>query len=132
MKKKEIWLIDDDPVFNLINKRVINKHRPEWEINTYTNASLVINNLKNSIGIKPDLILLDINMPEMDGWEFLDEVGKYSLLDPFETIVLMHTSSIDPRDYNKASSYEIVKDYTLKPLEWEALLSILNKNNVNV
>jgi len=132
MKKMEIWLIDDDPVFNLINKRVLNKYRPEWEINTYTNARLAIDNLKTPICNKPDLILLDINMPEMDGWEFLDEVGMHSLLDPIKTMVLMHTSSIDPRDYKKASSYEIVKDYTHKPLEWDVLLSILNKNKVNV
>lgn len=127
----EIWLIDDDPIFNLINKRLLNKHRPEWNITSFTEAKLAVDKLKNENFIKPDMLFLDINMPEMDGWEFLDEITRLDLLKENKNLVLMHTSSIDPRDYEKAKSFYLVKEYTHKPMEWEIIVGILSKYNLN-
>jgi len=131
LRTMEIWLIDDDPIFNLINKRLLNKYRPEWNVRSFNEAKLAIQELNKQDCIKPDLLFLDINMPEMDGWEFLEEVSKYSLLDKNKNMVLMHTSSIDSRDFEKSKSFELVKEYTLKPMEWDIITSILSKYNMN-
>lgn len=130
--KMKIWLIDDDPIFNLINKRLLIKYRPEWEIHSYTEAQKALQDLEFNPSVKPDIIFLDINMPEMDGWEFLDEVSKKDLLSKNDCMVLMHTSSIDTNDFDRAQQYELVKEYTLKPMEWEVLQDIFLKYNMNV
>jgi CheY-like chemotaxis protein len=64
-------------------------------------------------------VLLDINMPENNGWEFLDEVSKSQFLSPIEVIML--TSSVDKSDSVKAKSYPIVVDFLTKPLTSETL-----------
>lgn len=128
----KIWLIDDDPIFNLINKRLLIKYRPEWEIHSFTEAQKAVQDLEFDPSVKPDIIFLDINMPEMDGWEFLDEVSKKDLLSKNDCMVLMHTSSIDTNDFDRAQQYELVKEYTLKPMEWEVLQNIFLKYNMNV
>lgn len=128
----KIWLIDDDPIFNLINKRLLIKYRPEWEIHSYTEAQKAVQDLEFNPSVQPDIIFLDINMPEMDGWEFLEEVTKKELLSKEDCMVLMHTSSIDTNDFDKAQQYKLVKEYTLKPMEWEVLQDIFLKYNMNV
>lgn len=107
---KHIFLIDDDPLNNLINRKLIARVLPDVLVTEENDAQSALNKLK--LEITPDLILLDLNMPGMNGWEFLDrfkETGK-------EITVYILTSSIDPDDFKKARKYKIVKKYIEKPL----------------
>jgi CheY-like chemotaxis protein len=67
---------------------------------------------------------LDINMPVMDGWEFLDEFNLLPKDALKECSVIMHTSSIDPRDIERAKTYSVVIDYITKPLTIQAMSKI--------
>lgn len=69
----------------------------------------------------PRVIFLDLNMPEMDGWEFLDLFEK-SYANKFpDTSVVILSSSIDPKDQKKAQDYKIVSDFVSKPLTFDVL-----------
>lgn len=110
--KKQVVLIDDDPVQNLINKKVISNHYPNYEIIDYTNAEKALEDIKHR-KISPDVVFLDLNMPFMDGWEFLEALK--GLQAEFEVQIL--TSSIDQNDYEKARLNPKVSGINSKPLQ---------------
>jgi CheY-like chemotaxis protein len=76
---------------------------------------------------QPQLIFLDLNMPVMGGWEFLDQFNtdKYSVLNTSKVIVL--SSTIDPEDLQKTKNYPMVIDFLSKPITTEMLEYVKNK-----
>jgi PAS domain S-box-containing protein len=106
---KKIFLIDDDTIQHMVNKINLKKMIPDSDIYTYTNGLIALDEMKIE---KPDLILLDINMPIIDGWGVLDEMKKRDLVFP----VLMLTSSCDPKDEEISMNYDYVKGFIMKPL----------------
>lgn len=118
--KKQVVLIDDDPVQNLINKKVISNHYPNYEIIDYTNAEKALEDIKNK-KINPDIVFLDLNMPFMDGWEFLEALND--LQAEFEVQIL--TSSIDQKDFEKARLNPKVSGINSKPLQKDLLDAML-------
>jgi CheY-like chemotaxis protein len=121
IKLKKVWFIDDDEINNMLSMRMMNRVLPESEAQTFLSAEEALNKLVVEKSDKPDSIFLDINMPLMNGWEFLDELAVRGLDIP----VYMLTSSIDPRDQDKAGAYEQVKDFISKPLREERLKLLL-------
>lgn len=126
---KHAFLIDDDAVINMINIKVIEFSKLASKVTSVTNAKEALDML-TKIGVSdsdtfPEIIFLDINMPDMDGWDFLNVFIKFpdSLLEKCRIIML--TSSIDLFDIKKAKTYPIVSDYIVKPLNAK-LLSILS------
>lgn len=118
--KKQVVLIDDDPVQNLINKKVIGNHYPNYEIIDYTNAEDALEDIKHR-KISPDVVFLDLNMPFMDGWEFLEALKD--LQAEFEVQIL--TSSIDQKDFEKARLNPKVSGINSKPLQKDLLDAML-------
>lgn len=120
-------LVDDDPVYIFATKKVMT-------MANFCNSFLVFNNGREALdsliaimqsGAKmPDVILLDVNMPVMDGWQFLDEFIKVKPLQ--KTIIYIVTSSIDPEDIQRAKSYSEVSDYIVKPVTEKTLHNILS------
>ena len=120
MKKfKEVCVIDDDKVFHFIIKKLFVKSNLEINPTFYFNGQEAIENIKNnlSLGISlPDLILLDINMPIMDGWQFLDEFREINIESEKTTIYLI-SSSDSLSDITKSREYQDqIKEYILKPM----------------
>ncbi len=125
---KDIFLIDDDALVNFLNQEIIKDSHPDKKVRSFesaTEALEVIKEMLNTSDSKlPQLILLDINMPVMDGWEFLDIFDQLPENKTKDCKIIMHTSSIDPRDIEKAKTYKAVVDYMTKPLNLQSLSKI--------
>ena len=116
-----ILLIDDDPINNLVNTRIISKHSGS-DVTAFDHAGKALQHLRTCPKTEfPELILLDINMPEISGWDFLDALSTLPPDFQQECRVVMLSSSIDIHDYNRADSYPFVQDFISKPLTAEVL-----------
>ena len=132
MKKKLncILLIDDDEATNFINKAVIRHLDCAETVVAVESADEALDFLKEKIEDSyqhPDLILLDINMPSMNGWEFLEEYKKLNHLQQAKFVIIMLTASLNPDDKSKADSIEVLDGFERKPLRAENLQGILDK-----
>ncbi|MFT3795683.1 response regulator [Flavobacterium sp.] len=125
-----ILCVDDDPITLMLCKMVISKSSFAQEVITAQNGEeainyfdeLKLNTLGSDIGRYPQLILLDLNMPVMGGWEFLDEFSKPEYMTVFKnTKVIVLSSTIDPRDISKSKTYPMVIDFMSKPITKEML-----------
>lgn len=124
----KILFIDDDPITLMLCKMVISKSLFSKEIATAKNGEEALqyfNKLKqvntNTQLTKPQLIFLDLNMPVMGGWEFLDSfsTAEYSEYNNIKVIIL--SSTIDPGDLEKSKKYPMVIDFLSKPISKEML-----------
>lgn len=125
----KILCVDDDAITLMLCKMVIAKNSFSNEITTATNGEEALNYFKklqneiaNDSSIKlPQLIFLDLNMPVMGGWEFLDCFSKDEFLsfNSIKTIIL--SSTIDPEDLEKSKKYPMVIDFLSKPISKEML-----------
>ncbi|HEY8402146.1 MAG TPA: response regulator [Cytophagaceae bacterium] len=110
--KTLIFFIDDEPMSNIMNSTLIQRLHPDVEVKTFTNGKDALDDLKNLSLKKPELIFLDLNMPEMSGWTFMEEFKKTGL--DIEVVIL--TSSTDLTDIEKAENEKQIKEYMIKPL----------------
>lgn len=125
-----ILLVDDDEPTNVLHQMELEEAGISETIITIDNAEEALQYLIEASEGKhkvPDLIFLDINMPGMDGWEFLHEYEALDLRDKAEIILIMLTTSLNPDDKTKAESFEIVKGFLNKPLIAEATQKIIEK-----
>jgi response regulator of citrate/malate metabolism len=123
MKKNSmIWLIDDDALVNKMNSITISKTIVDSEIQIFDRAQKALDVLSFS-DIRPQLVFLDINMPEMTGFEFLEFITTQN----YDLNVIMLSSSIDPDDRSKALEYKVVSDYIKKPLLKKKLLELFDQ-----
>lgn len=121
--KPMVFFIDDDPLSNKFNTMLIRKIHPDVEIKTFTKAEDALIDLKEAKNQKPEVIFLDLNMPVMNGWDFMAEFKKIGL--DIEVVVL--TSSNDSSDKEKAEKNTQIKDYVVKPLTKNAFSSVVKK-----
>jgi two-component system chemotaxis response regulator CheY len=119
-KFKDVFVIDDDKIFHFIIKKLFLKNNIDVNPSFYINGLEAIEQIKEKIDHGdelPDLILLDINMPIMDGWQFLDEYKKTARLKDDKTQIYLVSSSDSISDINKAKEYQDqIKDYFFKPM----------------
>jgi len=116
---KKVLLVDDDPVTNMINGKIISMHT-QFKVEAFVNAKEALSKCTQLIAetpeLFPDIIFLDINMPIMDGWEFLEEFEKYPSEILKKCSVYLLTSSIDAEDIAKSKEYRSVVELISKPL----------------
>ena len=121
-----ILLIDDDFDDNVFNKIIIRKMDITETVDEASDGVEALEHLK-ARSTPPELIFLDINMPRMNGWEFLEQ---YKDLDPKQkakTIIVMLTTSANPDEIKKAQEIEEVSGFKTKPLSKEMLTGILQQ-----
>lgn len=121
-----IILIDDDPINNLINRRLIGKLDISQNVVEFPEAEKALQFIKTIDKIR-SLILLDINMPVMNGWDFL--YAYAAMENRSDETIIMLSSSIDHQDRLKADGFGFVRAFIEKPLTKEKLLNALKKNS---
>lgn len=125
--EKEIIMVDDDDISIMINKEILNECGFS-EAKIFTDAEEVLPYMESRREGRSFLVLLDINLPVYDGWDFLDELENKSIKDAVKVIIV--SSSINERDKVKARTYDKVLDYIEKPLrdvDCKIIESNLNK-----
>lgn len=129
MKKIEsCCIIDDDPIFIYGTKRLMKEIEFCESIIVYNNGQDALEGLLeiSESGQKiPPFIFLDLNMPIMNGWEFLEEFSKIPSNSLKKTTIYIISSSVDPRDLERVKNYKAVNNYILKPITPADLETVL-------
>ncbi|MCX6207193.1 MAG: response regulator [Bacteroidetes bacterium] len=130
--KHNVCLIDDDKVYQFTAKMILEATGLTSSIKTFFNGKEAIDFLcipeNQQEGSIPDVIFLDINMPIMNGWNFLEAFDQMKHELPKNIVIYVVSSSVDESDIQKSRSYPAVTDYVIKPInreKYRQLLSVL-------
>ena len=125
---KKVFVVDDDKIYHFVLKNLLNKNQIDISPCFCENGLDALEVLKEKINTNnlPDLIMLDINMPVMDGWQFLEEYKKLKTDFNLKLPIYLVTSSNDEMDFKRAKVYENeISAYFLKPIDEVAICKIL-------
>ena len=120
------WIVDDDAIFTFTVKRMLQRHKLTQRIDLFPNgmeAKIQLEKCRDNGEPYPNVIFLDINMPILDGWQFMDEFSQFENKE--NIVVYLISSSIDPKDREKAKRYSDIEDYIIKPVTLDALKNII-------
>jgi len=123
-KIPNLWIIDDDPMSSFYIKRLAELGELAHIITIYNTAQGAINYLlhhRKTVEHLPDIILLDIYMPEVDGWEFLNQLKQIEDQLIKKAAIYIISSSNHPRDLSRAETFPDVRAYFQKPVTLEVL-----------
>lgn len=123
-------LVDDNKNDNFFHTRVIRKYNPSIVVIAKESGEEALEHLRNkntNLENHPDIIFLDINMPGMNGWEFLEEYENLDKELQTKMIVVMLTTSENPDDYAQAKKHNILSAFKTKPLTKEMLDEVFEK-----
>ncbi|MCV9385840.1 response regulator [Reichenbachiella ulvae] len=121
--RRKVYVIDDDPILQRIMKKMLGNFDSDVDVHMFLHGEEAIEQLRQDVEL-PDLIFLDINMPIMDAWEFIENYQKLGI----EIVpIYILSSSIDYRDIDKAENIELIKDYLVKPLKKDRLIEICKR-----
>jgi CheY-like chemotaxis protein len=123
-------VIDDDPISVFGLRKTIRETGFCKEIIVFQNGYEAINGLKELLNTNnniPPIIFLDLNMPIMDGWDFLDDFEKIPEKDRKDVKIFIISSSVDPRDLLKAKSYSEVNNFFVKPITTNDLQKVVHE-----
>jgi len=129
MKLKHLLLVDDDPTTNFFNQHLIGKMNVFDRIHIAENGKQALDKILelHKEGQTLDMILLDINMPIMNGFEFLDHYEQLDHDVRSSVIVCMLTTSLAESDLEKSKEYGSLSDYIDKPLYEEKMRELIEK-----
>ena len=117
LKLKQVLIIDDSDADLLFTRLILEGEGVAEDVLCFETAPQALEYLQRPQGHHADIILLDINMPEMNGFAFLDVYDKLHAAQQARALVVMLTSSPDPTDRARADSYQCVKGYVVKPID---------------
>jgi CheY-like chemotaxis protein len=120
-----IWLIDDDDITNMLHQFFLEEYFPDASILVFSQAELALKAISENATL-PNFIFLDINMPVMDGWEFIEELSKMTIPNLNSVQIHILTSSLDPSDFSKAEHSPLIQGFVSKPLEIEKVEFLKN------
>ena len=130
-KKLHICIIDDDRIYQFAARKTIERTGLAETISPFINGEEAINYLKKRIADQtslPDYIFLDINMPVMNGWQFLEEYQAIPEKNRSQSKIFMVSSSVSDYDINRSKEFEVVSGYIIKPVPTEKFREILSSD----
>ena len=130
LKLNSILLVDDDKATNFVHKFAIKKANCIEKVVVVENGLEALEYLQpkeNEPSTKPNIIFLDINMPIMNGWQFLEEYEKLNQNNRGDIVLIMLTTSLNPDDLNKAKSFSTISGYRNKPLTVKMIEEIVEE-----
>jgi CheY-like chemotaxis protein len=116
---ESVWIVDDDNIHQFFATKSLNHLKITDHILPFLDGDSALNTMQKIIIDKaelPDVIFLDINMPKMDGWEFMDEFSKIAGGITKKILIFIVSSSIADADRDRAKSYPYVTDFLIKPI----------------
>jgi len=127
--KHNVCVIDDDNIYQYTARVLLESTGLAKQIRSFYNGheAIIYFRDKKNINLEtlPDVIFLDINMPIMNGWEFLEEYHKLYNTLPKPIVVYVVSSSVDSSDMQKSRSYKAVTDYIVKPVTRRKYLELI-------
>jgi CheY-like chemotaxis protein len=130
LNKVQIAVVDDDKIFQLITNKTLHTIEQVGTVWQFYNGEEALIYLQEHAGEPdqlPDILLLDINMPVVDGWTFLkDYLGLHDQLQK-DISIHMVSSSIDPKDIERARSTPMVQEYIIKPITKDKILDVIRQ-----
>lgn len=126
-----ICIIDDDPIYQIITKKIISRSEAKKNIISFSNGAEAIERFVGNVhkpDLLPDVILLDIDMPIMDGWDFMASFQRIQPMIQKKISIYIVSSSIANSDKEKAKTFEGIMGYLSKPLTLENFLEIEKTN----
>lgn len=124
-----VCIVDDDDIYQFTVTRTIEKQDIAKKILVFSDGQQAIEFFDANIGKNdnlPDVIFLDINMPVMDGWQFLEEYVRIKPKVGKKITIYMVTSSVDPTDVDRAKHITDISDYIIKPVKPEQLKAVID------
>jgi CheY-like chemotaxis protein len=119
-------LVDDDPINNLLLKKALEKNLSGAEVKDFLEPELALKYIATEFEHNQNegrkIIFLDINMPTLSGWEFLEAFDQFSVQIKHQFNIYILSSTIDPADIQRAKNNTLVVDFIEKPLKKEFLL----------
>ena len=126
---KYVVLIEDDQAMNYYHQRLFVKQNFADEVLSYHSAVEALDGIKNMQLVARLYIFLDLNMPQMNGWQFIDELEKIKFDTNTQIKLFVLSSSVNPNDMMKAKQNSVVTDYLSKPLSIETITNIITTNS---
>ena len=127
---KTLTLVDDDDIFVFLTTKIIEQTNLVDLIKVFGNGLDAINFLKenkNNVDALPDIILLDLSMPIMNGWQFLEKYNKLNPTIGKKITIYICSSSISPDEITRAKTISEVSDYIIKPITKDKLIDLIKK-----
>lgn len=131
-KIKNLTIVDDDDTFVFLTKKIINMTNLVEQIMVFSNgldALMFLKEKKHQEAELPEIILLDLNMPIMDGWQFLEKFTTFYTKLVKKITIYICSSSISPQDILRAKTINEVSDYIIKPITKDKLKDIIHSLN---
>ncbi|SNS86746.1 Response regulator receiver domain-containing protein [Ekhidna lutea] len=125
MNSKVIGLVDDEEVFHWLVESNVKMINDGCKFLSFFNGEEILNYLRSSPAVIPNILLLDLNMPVCSGWRFLENYANSAVKTEMDIYIL--SSSIDPEDKVRAKNFSIVREFVSKPISSDFLKRALNR-----
>jgi len=122
-----VLLVEDEPVTNFLHRIVVRDANCTEEIVIKENGQEALDYLLNSDKTTPEIIFLDLNMPIMNGWKFLEEYSKIRESARAKAVIIMLSTSLNANDHKRASDMEVVSGFQNKPLSIKIVKELIVK-----